>query len=64
MLKLDLTWILQLSGSMTRGNEKNAKNLFKGWNLPKAVDFSLRGWTVYGIIISGVKRFNTLFWKS
>ena len=49
---------------MTRGNEKNKKNMFKGWNLPKAVDFSLRGWTVYGIIISGVKRFNTLFWKS
>ena len=46
---------------MTRGNEKNAKNLFKGWNLPKAVDFSLRGWFVYGIIISSVKRFNTPF---
>jgi len=48
---------------MTRGNEKKEKNLFKGWNLPKAVDFSLRGWTVYGIIISGVKRFNTPFQK-
>ena len=50
--------------SMTRGKEKNEKNLFKGWNLPKAVDFSLRGCSVYGIIISGVKRFNTLFRKS
>ena len=61
MFKLDLTWILHFSGSMTRGTEKNEKNLFKGWNLPKAVDFSLRGDSVYGIIISGAKRFHALF---
>lgn len=49
---------------MTRGIAKKLKKLFKGWNLSKAVVFSLRGPFVYGIIISGVKRFYILFHKS
>ena len=48
---------------MTRGVRKNEKNMFKGWKLPEAADFSLRGRFVYGIIISGVKRFTHLFRK-